>query len=310
MKFAGAILRWILTLGLLLCAFYQAPPKQWIPLFSGIHWTWLSAAIGAMASIVLVNTWKWHILLGTQGLKTSYSRALYHYAVGYFFNSFITGTGDIKRATDLGKENKAVAESLASVLAERWTGVIGQVGLAGCTLSVALLQTPAVWPIAVCSLLMVAMLAILYMWFEGAKHGRQPSGEGLWCWVYRVRLALSIYKGHRALWWTCLALSFVGPLLLVVIHICLAHALGIQVDYWAMLVFVPTVSVFSQLPVTINGFGLQDYFMITLFAGAFTPAEALAISMVFHALRLGVGTTGGLIYALAPRLGLSAEQGD
>jgi len=49
--------------------------------------------------------------------------------------------------------------------------------------------------------------------------------------------------------------------------------------------------------------GLQDYFMVTLLHGALGPGQAMALSMAFHALRLSVGASGGLLFVLTPDLG-------
>ena len=155
MKALGPLARWVLTLALLAVTLYRVPIREWLPLFCDLNAAWFLLAALCMAGIVCINSLKWKLLLDVQKIHPGYARIIYHYAVGYFFNSFITGTGDVKRAADIGNEENAMAESLASVLAERWTGVLGQVGLAFTTLSAALLQTPSVWPIACASALLI-----------------------------------------------------------------------------------------------------------------------------------------------------------
>lgn len=301
MKRLGAVARWGLTLILLGLALRQVPLREWLPQLGKLRLSWFLAAAASMACIVGVNAWKWHILLRVQKLTPRYSRVLYHYAVGYFFNSFVTGTGDIKRATDMGNEQGNMPRAVASVLAERWTGVIGQMGLACCTVSAVLWHSLSVWPIVTTALLLVIALVAVYMWFENTPDRNLSANSPGWRkWLYRVRLAMSVYKGHRRTWWGCLGLSVIGPLLLVLIHLELAYALGYHPSAWAMLLLVPTISVFAQLPITVNGFGIQDYFMVLLFQGTLTSAQALALSMVFHALRLGVGACGGVLFAINP----------
>jgi len=309
MRSLGVAARWLVTAALLAVALYQAPPQQWLPVLSSVRWEWMAVAALLMAVIVVVNTWKWGLLLGVQGIRPGFLRLLYHYAVGYFFNSFITGTGDLKRATDLGREQAALPEAMASVLAERWTGVLGQVALASATILAAFTQDPgALWPLTLTAGGLCAALVLGYLWFEDARPGSPRSPKGLAAWVHRLRLAVGAYRGQRRVWWSCLGLSLVGPLLLVLIHIVLAEALGVSAPARALLLFVPTVSVFAQLPITINGFGLQDYFMVTLLRGTLDPARAMALSLAFHALRLATGASGGLLYALVPSLGQAHAQ--
>ena len=310
MKFLWAIARWALTLGLLGLALYQAPLQEWIPQLRHMHPGWVLLSALSMAAIVCVNSWKWHILLKVQGMHPGYVRVLYHYAVGYFFNSFITGTGDIKRATDMGQEQNSMPQAMASVLAERWTGVIGQIGLACCTISMVLFHTLSVWPIAITAVCIVIVLFVVYMWFEKAPDPENVPPHGLLALIYRIRQAMAVYKGHRRIWWRCVAISFVGPSLLVLIHITLSRALGFAPNTMAMIIFIPTISVFAQLPITINGFGIQDYFMVTLFQDTFSPAQAMALSMAFHALRLCVGACGGILFALFPNCGLKDKNAE
>lgn len=301
---AAAILRWLLTAGLLALVLTQVPPDQWLPTLTRVHWLPLGLAGLTMAGIVLVNTWKWSLLLEVQGIRPGFARLAYHYAVGYFFNSFLTGTGDLKRATDLGREQEALPQVMASVLAERWSGTVGQVALASVTLLAAFLRAPeALWPLTLASAGLCAALVLGYLWFEGVRPGGRRSGTGFTEWLHRLRLAVGAYRGRRTVWWGCLVVSLVAPLALVGIHALLARALGLSPPLLPLLLFVPTVSVFAQLPVTINGFGLQDWFMVTLLGEAMTPAQAMALSMLFHALRLATGVGGGLLYALAPNLG-------
>lgn len=310
MKLLGQLTRWFLTAALLALALRQAPPEQWLPSLQRVHWAWMALAAALMAGIVALNTWKWQLLLEVQGIRPGYPRLLYHYGVGYFFNSFITGSGDLKRAADLGREQKATAQATASVLVERWTGVMGQLALASTTLLAAFLADPAsLWPLTLFSAGLCGVLILGYLWFEDAHPAApRPPGDLLsrpLAWVHRLRLALAAYRGTRRVWWGALALSLGGPLLLVAIHACLARALGLHPPLVALLLFIPTVSVFAQLPITINGFGLQDWFMVALLQGALDPGQAMALSMVFHALRLGVGASGGLLFALTPELGLA-----
>jgi len=300
----AALVRWALTIGLLALVLAQAPPEQWLPTLTRVRWTPLILAGLMMAGIVLVNTWKWSLLLEVQGVRPGFLRLTCHYTVGYFFNSFLTGTGDLKRATDLGREQEALPQVMASVLAERWSGTVGQVALASVTLLAAFLRNPeALWPLTLASAGLCAALVLGYLWFESARPQGSRSGKGLMEWLHRLRLAVGAYRGQRRVWWGCLVLSLVAPLALVGIHALLARALDLHPPLVALLLFVPTVSVFAQLPVTINGFGLQDWFMVTLLGETMTPAQAMALSMLFHALRLATGASGGVLYALAPNLG-------
>lgn len=302
-KIAGPA-RWLLTAALLALTVWQVPPREWLTIFPGLHWGWVLLAALLMGSIVLINSWKWLLIMKAQGLNPGYRRVFFHYTVGYFFNSFITGTGDIKRAADSGRELKAIPEAVASVLADRWTGVIGQITLAFGTLAIFFLNTPAIWPAVVSALLMLAVLTGIFLWFEHVPENTTAPEHSLFWWIFQIRRAFSGFRRHRFCLLFSLVLSFVGPTLLIFIHVALARAMGCEPSLWAMIILIPTISVFAQLPITINGFGIQDYFMVTLFNGTLEAGQAVALSLLFHALRLLAGTSGGILYAACPNFGL------
>lgn len=300
--------RWSLTALLLAVALYQAPPGQFARHFREIDPLWAGVAALMMVAIVLVATWKWSLLLAVHRVRPGFVRLLYYYAVGYFFNSFLTGSGDLKRAADLGAEQGRIPEVFASVLAERWTGVMGQLGLASATLLVASLRYPGLRPLLlVCAGLGVAA-AGGYLWMENARPPRAPAAGGLFfavtSWIHGVRRALAVYRDHRGLVAWALLLSLAGPILLVLIHWALGRALHLDLPLLLLFFFVPTISVFAQLPVAVNGLGVQDVSMISLLGlGGIAGGVAMALSVAFHLLRLGVGGGGGVLYALAPELG-------
>ncbi|MBQ7502817.1 flippase-like domain-containing protein, partial [bacterium] len=122
-------------------------------------------------------------------------------------------------------------------------------------------------------------------------------------YLWNIQKAFTVYRSNRLFLISGLLLGFVGPITLVIVHFFLVKALGMQLSLTSLFFYIPTVSIFAQLPITVNGFGLQDYFMVQFLGSSLTPASALTLSIAFHAVRLGIGIIGGLFYISFPRLG-------
>lgn len=283
------------------------PLAEWPKLIESLHISlrWLTAALILLLLTVLVNSGKWILTLKIPfRAPISSGRALYYYCTGYFFNSFITGSGDIKRAFDLGRESGRVSQAWASVMIDRWSGVIGQLALTFVSLQMAAQLIPALRFLSwLCALGIATLLIGFYLVASLPLHQRPTAKFWLTCW--RLQRSFAEYKKRPLLIGICLLLSLVSPLLLIVAHFTLAQGLNISVSAQTLFYYIPAVSVFAQMPVTVNGFGLQDYCMVSVLQPQMDSVQALTLSVAFHIARLTTGAICGLIYSLFPNLGLA-----
>lgn len=285
------------------------PFNEWPSLIESAHFSlgWLVVALFILLLTVVINSGKWIFLLNTPfQAAISFKRALYYYCAGYFFNSFITGSGDIKRALDLGRENGRISQAWASVMLDRWSGIIGQLALTFISLQMAAQLIPALRFLSwLCALGISALLLTFYIIVSLPLRQRPQHRLGLTCW--RIQRYLVKYKKRPTLLVVCLILSLVSPLLLIVAHFALAKGLNISVSVSTLFSYIPAISIFAQMPITINGFGLQDYSMVAILHQQMEPAQALTLSVAFHAARLITGAICGFIYSIFPNLGLSHQ---
>lgn len=308
LKRLASLSKYLITVIFLAVTFYTVDLswREWSQLLAeyNIDFRYIAAALLGMTFIVAVNSWKWQIAMKAQNLRPDYLRVFYHYFAGYFFNAFITGTGDIKRAIDLGREQKNFPGVMASVIADRWSGVVGQLSLGLITLLLAFRRDSALGEILAASLLLVAGMFLAFFCIASLKAPETDKISGSFVkYLWKVQKSFAAYRNNRLFLVSGLLLGFVGPLTLVIVHYFLVKALGLQLSLSGLFFYIPTVSIFAQLPITVNGFGLQDYFMVQFLSGSLTPAGALTLSIAFHAVRLGIGIIGGLFYIAFPRLG-------
>ncbi|MGM9998828.1 MAG: lysylphosphatidylglycerol synthase transmembrane domain-containing protein [Candidatus Bruticola sp.] len=286
------------------------PLTEWPSLIESMHLSisWLAAAFIILMATVVLNSYKWLLAMRAQKIRISFFRAFCCYCAGYFFNSFITGSGDIKRALDSGHDSGRFSQAWASVMLDRWSGIIGQLTLAFISLQAAARLDAALSFLSwLCMLGIIVLLAAFYI-FSLLPLGERPQGQKwrLACW--RIQRSFSLYKDNTKLLCTCLFFSLISPALLVASHFALAKGLSINVSLSALFYYIPAVSVFAQMPITINGFGLQDYCMVYTLKGQMNSEAALALSMAFHIIRLATGAACGLVYSLFPKSGYTHIQ--
>lgn len=301
-------LKIICSVAFLVVAFHQVSPRELLHLLLYGHggagwslfsplvwWIWAAAAIGLLCA--LVNTLKWWMLLRGAGIRMAWRRVFYHYLVGYFLNTILTGTGEVKRVVDVGRETGNTSAVLTSVFIERWTGVSAQLTLSLAALIVASsIYSGLAWLVAfnaaACFMLFALYVALVVASRRSAAPQAPVSGRLQRMWATAL-VAFAETRKARGVMLGAAVLSVIVPLLGVVFHACLGLALGTTLGFvWV----VPIASVFGQMPVSINGLGVQEVAYLKLFQiTGLTVEEAMGVSMLAHGVKLSVGALGGLL---------------
>ncbi len=260
-------------------------------------WYFGGAYLILLTSIV-INSIKWHHLLKIQGVKISLWKVINLYLVGYFFNNFFTGMGEVKRIYDMSKITGESFKIIASVFMERWTGIIVQISSAIVVLIWAYKDISGLHTILIiCGTLFISMLAIFLLMGVASKIPFIDRIEKLHLWLEMFRKAHNQYtQNHQSLALAFL-LSIPIPIILILVHWLLIKGLGYSGNFWTFVIFIPIISVFSQVPITINGIGVQEILFVELLGMAGIPPEAsFSVSILSHLLKMGIGIIGGITY--------------
>jgi len=265
-----------------------------------INVSYLLGAYFLLLLSMVVNSIKWWELLKVQKVDVSLKRVMSHYLVGYFFNNFLTGVGEVKRIYDLSKETGKSHEVVASVFMERWTGIISQVAMALIALTWAYREIPRLHNVLlICGILFVFLLALFLILGRISYIPFMDRFKRIHQWLDTFRESYNEYTRRPRGLLIAFALSIVPPVMLIFIHWILTLGIGCKVSLWAFVLFIPIISVFSQVPVSISGIGVQELLFVQLFGIAGIPAEtAFSVSILSHLLKMGVGAIGGIIYLL------------
>lgn len=262
-------------------------------------WYFLAGLI-LMFIVALFNTYKWKLLLEVQDIHISYARVLNHYLVGYFFNNFLTGVGEVKRIYDLSQETGKCQQVVASVFVERWTGIITQVAMALVAMGLAYRDIPHIHNVLlVVGALFIGLLILFILLGKISSIPFLDRWEKVHRWLETFRHAYAQYAVHRKSLTAAFALSLAAPVSLIFIHWLLILGFGRSASLWVFVIFIPIIAVFSQVPISINGIGIQELFFVEILGLAGIPPEvSVSVSILSHLLKMGIGAIGGVMFFL------------
>ena len=260
----------------------------------------LSALLIYQAGI-FVRAYRWQVLLQAQGAAVPLPRLVGLYYVGTFFSNFLpTGLGgDVVKMYEL-RAHADGTRAVSTVLVDRAMGLLVLFALAAAALPFSAHLVP---PTVVGSLVALIAGSALGVWLF--LNRRLVEGlaarNGLFARLLADRRVASLYASfHRysraAIIRSALA-SLAFNALLIAVHLCIARAVGVQVGVGQLLIFVPILSSFLLLPLSISGMGVREGGYVLLFGLAgVASAEAVAMSLLFYALNLVTGLAGAALY--------------
>lgn len=263
-------------------------------------------ALVVMVAFLLASALRWHVFLQPLGIGLRAGPLLRLSLVGVFFNAFLpTGVGgDAYKAIRLKQPRETLARPVASVLLDRWAGLIGLalLGLAG---ALAELPSPGRGSVVVMAALsclgILAGSALLVL--IGSHGGRSFDGRGRWRLRATTRRALEAVvatarrprtAGHG------IAAGVLAQALLLLTHLLAARALRIDISLAALAGIVVVATLMAAVPLSINGLGFREgAYVWALTAYGATQGQALAFALVMLALLLAASAVGGIVYVVS-----------
>ena len=89
---------------------------------------------------------------------------------------------------------------------------------------------------------------------------------------------------------------------LSVVYYLVAEAIGVHLDLVYFLIFVPVITAFSVIPISIGGLGVRDTASVIIFGKVgLAAAKAFALSLVNFGFMFILGVCGGISYVLTLR---------
>jgi uncharacterized protein (TIRG00374 family) len=302
------LLKFVFGFGLLLyLVLYIARPREIIAVMRDASAPMLLLAFSLHAFGFLFSALRWKLILDEKGADFSLAQLTRSLLVGSFFNLFLPTRfgGDVVRVSDTRHIEQGVTGSLAVVVYERMSGIIALLvfALLASLLKINLVrELPLLYIALLVSLLGILLLVLAWKklprGFLAALECRHP-------WLRKILDKLDVFHGvildfvnHRALARKVFFWAMLLQLNVVLHYFLIGQALQLNriplLDYFFS---IPIMLFILSLPVSINGLGVRDLFLIKLFAYYNYPAQfAIAFSLLDLAFNLLLGIIGGLIY--------------
>jgi len=293
-------LKLAISIGLLVVLFRYADMSTVLQRLRGAAPLPLLLAFALLGVQLLLSSTKWRLILRADGFNVEYLKLLQVNATSSFVGLFLPSSfgGDVYRVVALRGHAGGLVRSTASVLFDRGSGLFALVTIA--VLSYQFYpDNPYAWTMVAGWTAVLALFALatsswvlqspLWPRFEPVQHMRS------------LLATLRVYRKSGHLLLGAVVLSLVFQLIMVVINLLYARALGIDVAFTTLLVIIPLIYLTEVIPLSINGIGIRDSAFVIAFAAIGRPAEeALAMSVVVISMRYAIGfLCGALVLATA-----------
>lgn len=261
----------------------------------------------------------WRMLLLPLGYELHLAQAVRLSLIGFFINNLVPSGlgGDVYRAVAISGMGVPRVAAAASVVVERWSAFLALLVATFLSYAMALplLRTATTGthlggPFAHLRLdhVMGVFLVALTIAFVGSTWLAIRAPEG---WARRMSLGapvasflevVGVYRRHPGVFFAAAAVNLGSPLLEGLAFSSIADALGLQLSPLLFLAFTPMFRVLNHLPVSVNAVGTQEVASIVFWnpLGA-TMDQALAISLLIHALKISVSALGAPLYLVGSR---------
>jgi len=270
---------------------------------AGFSWSAILFAVALVAIDRVLMIWRWLLLIRpmTSLPGTELTRI---FLVSSFLGSLLPAGvgGDAARAYSVGRRTGQTGIAIASVVVDRWVGLlaVGVLGCAGILASIGQVPDAA----------RTATLAATFMLLAGSAAGlfadRIVDGLMPAAWRHswpgrmstRLGAAIGAYRQHGGALMGVAALSIAVQTVRVILAWVLGRGLGIDLpfsDYW---VFMPVNILVLLLPLSIGGFGLPQGTMIwTLAPLGVAATPAFLLSTLFVGAGIVGNIPGAVLYA-------------
>ncbi len=243
-----------------------------------------------------VSALRWRGLARAAGFGGPRSRYLRLYFIGMFFGLALPSTlgSDGARALLLGRgAAPGRARAFATVANDRLIGLVSLFAVAA-----AALQLPAARALPGSLTAAVAALggAVVLAWLALPRLARLLPERLASGRLLAEDMALP-FRSAR-LWSASAALSLAVHLLQIASQKLLTLAIGLGVPWGFVAVYHPLVTLAAAIPITVGGFGIREasYAALLPYAGV-SPADAIALGLLWWAVGALGGLLGGVLYA-------------
>lgn len=266
------------------------------------NWLGVAVALFLLAQVFGIGRWQ---LLVPRHPAVRFPFLANSYFVASFFNTILPTTvgGDIVRGYDLIKATGEWRHSLASILMDRLLGVSGFLafGLAAWVLFPPAREDPVVRTgfYGFCGVVLVtyAVLGSRRLLQAMLKPFSKVGLGTLQSHAKQFQESLLSYLAAPSRLIAALGMSFIVQILSIAMFTAVVKAFALPVPLLFLVLVVPIIATLSQLPISLNGWGIREGVTILLLQRIqIDPAQALSVSMLGGVIPFTSGILGGILF--------------
>ncbi|MFH1692447.1 MAG: lysylphosphatidylglycerol synthase transmembrane domain-containing protein [Candidatus Omnitrophota bacterium] len=302
-KISLLFLRISVTLALLIFLFSKVDFLALFVVIKNSDFEMIAYAFALYALLNFLIFIRWRFLCTGLGIKVGLLRLLASYMTSQFFNLILPSTigGDAVKTFDIARHTKSHSSGiLATVILDRFCGFFGL--LTVLTLAVMfgldIVSDPAV--LLVMFILLTAVVVLAAIMFSSRLFNglfKYFPFQKLKNYLFKVHEATSSYRHKRRyLVWAWL-ISVGTQAGVAFVYYFLAKAIGLDIKIIYFLIFVPIISAFSVIPISVGGLGVRDTASVFLFTKIGVSAtKAFTLSLLNFSAMFIFGVLGGGVY--------------
>lgn len=290
----GLLIRVVVSVGILGWLGSRVDWNHIVEAFRELRWGWWLAAVGLYVVCQLLCSVRWMWLSRPLGFSKSITRFTNLYFVGMFFNLFLPTSvgGDAVRAVYLANGTGKRMAAVFCVLLDRASGLIVLVGLACIAAAFSPVQLPkqlrlATWGVGAATLAGVLSLPLLV---RAGVNLRQEKIRVLAEMLASYRTNLSLIIGTTLL-------SVIVQVLNVALVMLIGWALRLDVPAMYYALAAPMVTLFTLIPISLNGMGLREGGMVLFLAPAgVASGHAVTLAFLWFLVQTTTSIFGAFVY--------------
>jgi uncharacterized membrane protein YbhN (UPF0104 family) len=272
-----------------------------IALFSHTNQPLFFAMLAAMLVPYYLLSLRWWLLLRGHGFDVPLGRVFFVTYAGYFFNNFLPGSvgGDLTKAILASAGEGRKAAIAGTIILDRVIGLAVMIvlGAASMTPFVSRFTDPRLaWLVYGLLGAMVVGYAVYFSPLFRKLIGVLPFRKT----VEELDGVFRSAKEKKVLVLQAAALSLAAQAAGILIIYGLARAMGIPgIGLWMFFIFEPIIFIVTALPISVGGWGVQEFVYRELFGGfgGVDPAQAIALSVLYKLTMILASIPGGMLFA-------------
>lgn len=312
-KTLSKTIRWVLTLLLIVYAIYKAGlfdevgRGKFVDTLNEVRVIFVVLSILILFVLNLSSSIKWYMLLKSRGIQIKLWRVYAFYNIGRFFNLILPTSlgGDVVRVYQLGKYTGKNHTAAASVIVERFTGMLTLMVIAIIAVVLNLKLFSQAWlSIALMSgVVFISGLAWLIfdknsiVLFQKILGPKIKIINKIFAKIEKIRKPIFEFRNDKkAIFWA-MTNSLIFQLLAVVNVWLSALAFGDELTFISLLVAVPVILFIMNIPFSMGGIGLMEFaYVFTLPLFGASASLALSTVLLIRAKSILDSIFGGIFY--------------